>query len=69
MNKEEKDMFDTFKRLRPESKYILLLQAHSALAIEETARRQYGLLPESSQAQTAQATRAAGAGQAARTGV
>lgn len=50
MNEEEKDMFETFKRLMPGSRHILLLQAHSALAIEETAWRQYGLMPESGQA-------------------
>jgi hypothetical protein len=53
MNEEEKDMFETFRKLWPASRYILLLQAHSALAIEETARHQYGLLPESNQPQEA----------------
>jgi hypothetical protein len=47
---EDKDMIETFKRLSAEAKHMLLLQANSALRIEETARRLYGLLPGSSPA-------------------
>ena len=65
MNEEEKDMFEIFKRLMPGSKHILLLQAYSALAIEETVRSQYGLSPEGYPAQAGQTA----AAQPERTGV
>jgi hypothetical protein len=43
MTDEEKDLFETFKQLRSKTRHLLLLQVHSALEIEETARCQYGL--------------------------
>jgi hypothetical protein len=43
MTDEEKDLFRTFKQLKPKTKHFLLVQVHSALEIEKTAREQYGL--------------------------
>ena len=45
MNEEEKDLIETFRKLRPDIRQIMLVQASASLAMEETAQKQCGILP------------------------
>jgi hypothetical protein len=50
---EEKDLIETFRKLRPDVRHIMLAQARSSLTAEET-RKQHGLLSGRGPAQTAE---------------